>query len=50
MLENASRIDDFDLIEYLSKKIADIWQDGPKLVAQSPKNTIPTTKERVDRV
>ena len=50
MLENAARIDDLDLIEYLSKKIADIWQDGPKLRVQSAKNIIATTKERVDRV
>ena len=50
MLENATRIDDLDLIEYLSKKIANIWQDGPKLRVQSAKNIIATTKERVDRV
>ena len=50
MLENAARIDDSDLIEYLSKKIANIWQDGPKSGGQSTKNIITTTKERVDRV
>ena len=50
MLENAARIDDLDLIEYLSKKIADILQDGPKLGVQSVKNIIATAKERVDRV
>lgn len=50
MLENASRIDDLDLIAYLSQKIAGIWQDGPKFVAPSPKNIMTTTKERVDRV
>jgi len=49
MLEKASRIDDLDLIEYLSKKISDIWRDGPKLAAQSPRSIITTTKERVDR-
>lgn len=48
MLENAARIDDLDLIEYLSKKIADIWQNGPKLGVQSP-DIITTTEERVDR-
>ena len=48
MLENAVRIDDLDLIEYLSKKIADIWQNGPKLGVQSP-DIITTTEERVDR-
>lgn len=42
MLEKASEIDDFDLIEYLSKKIAGIWQDGPKLVSPSSKKTITT--------
>jgi len=49
MLEKASIIDDLDLIEYLSKKISDIWRDGPKLVAQSPRSIITTTQERVDR-
>ena len=48
MLENAARIDDLDLIEYLSKKIADIWQNGPKLGVQYP-DIITTTEERVDR-
>ena len=42
MLEKASMIDDLDLIEYLSKRIADIWREGPKLGTQSPK-TITTT-------
>jgi transcriptional regulator with XRE-family HTH domain len=49
MLEKASRIDDADLIEYLSKRIADIWRKGPKLVAQSPNRIITTTKGRADR-
>ena len=49
MIEKASIIDDLDLIEYLSKKIAEIWRDGPKLVAQSPERIITTTEERVDR-
>ena len=49
MLENAARIDDLDLIEYLSRKIANIWQDGPKAGVQSPKNIISSTKERADR-
>lgn len=49
MLENAAQIEDLDLIRYLSKKIASIWRDGPKSVAQSPENTITASKERVDR-
>ena len=49
MLEKASMIDDLDLIEYLSKKIADIWRDGPKWVTQSPKRIITSTEGRVDR-
>ena len=43
MLEKASVIDDVELIEYLSKKIAGIWQDGPKSAAPSSKKTITTT-------
>ena len=43
MLEKASVIDDFDLIEYLSKKIAGIWLDGPKIESPSSKTTITTT-------
>jgi transcriptional regulator with XRE-family HTH domain len=43
MLEKASLIDDFDLIEYLSKKIAGIWQDGPKSAAPASKKTAKTT-------
>jgi len=43
MLEKASMIDDLDLIEYLSKRIADIWRDGPRLGAQSPKRITTTT-------
>lgn len=42
MLEKASMIDDLDLIEYLSKRIADIWRDGPRLGAQSPKRITTT--------
>ena len=49
MLEKASRIDDLDLIKYLSKRIADIWRDGPKLVSQSPNRIITTTERRADR-
>ncbi|MBW2515178.1 MAG: helix-turn-helix transcriptional regulator [Deltaproteobacteria bacterium] len=37
MLEKAAVIDDYDLIEYLSKKIAGIWQNGPKTDASSSK-------------
>ena len=43
MLEKAAVVDDFDLIEYLSKKIAGIWQDGPKTAAPSSKKTVKTT-------
>jgi hypothetical protein len=43
MLEKAAVIDDFDLIEYLSIKIAGIWQDGPKTAALSSKKTVKTT-------
>ncbi len=42
MIEKASMIDDLDLIEYLSKRIADIWRDGPRLGAQSPKRITTT--------
>jgi transcriptional regulator with XRE-family HTH domain len=42
MLEKASLIDDLDLIEYLSKRIADIWHNGPKLVEQPPKRITTT--------
>jgi len=50
MLENASRIDELDLIEYLSQKIAEIWRDIPKWVAPSPKRIITTTGEKANRV
>jgi len=49
MLEKASIIDDLDLIKYLSKRIADIWRDGPKVVTQSPNKIITTTEGRADR-
>lgn len=49
MLENASRIDDIELITYLSKKIADILQDGPKLRMQSSTRIITTTEEKANR-
>ena len=49
MLENASRIDDSDLIAYLSKKISDIWREGPKLGAQSSARIIATTEETANR-
>ena len=42
MLEKAAVINDFDLIEYLSNKIADIWRDGPSQEIASPKEM--TTK------
>jgi transcriptional regulator with XRE-family HTH domain len=37
MIEKAAVINDFDLIEYLSNKIADIWRDGPSQEIASPK-------------
>ena len=43
MLEKASMIDDLDLIEYLSKRIADIWREGPRSGAQSPKRIATTS-------
>jgi transcriptional regulator with XRE-family HTH domain len=49
MLENAIRIDDSDLIAYLSKKIADIWRDGPRLGAQSSARIITTSEEKANR-
>ena len=49
MLENATRIDDSDLIAYLSKKISDIWRDGPKLGAQSSARIITTSEEKANR-
>jgi transcriptional regulator with XRE-family HTH domain len=49
MLENASRIDDSDLIAYLSKKISDIWRDGPKSERQSLKRIVATTEEKANR-
>ena len=50
MLENASRIDDLELLEYLSKKIADIWQAGPKLDVPLPQKTISTTGKKANHV
>ena len=35
MLENASRLEDLELIGYLSDKIADIWREGPVVSDQS---------------
>ena len=52
MLDKASIIKDLDLIAYLSQKIADIWQNGPKLVEKYPKRINSTTKAgkgRIDR-
>ena len=48
MLEKASMISDSGLIVYLSNKIADIWQNGPRLIMGSPKRNIKTVEERVD--
>ena len=49
MLENASRIDDLDLIAYLSQKIADIWRYGAKSGTQSSTKIIATTEEKANR-
>jgi transcriptional regulator with XRE-family HTH domain len=49
LLDKASKIDDVDLIQYLSKRIADIWRNGPKLVTQSLKRIITTTEGRANR-
>ena len=43
MIEKASMIDDLELIEYLSKKLADILRAGPKLITQSEKRIAKTT-------
>ena len=43
MIEKASMIDDLELIEYLSKKLTDIWRAGPKIDAQSAKRIAETT-------
>ena len=48
MLEKASVIDDLELIEYLSKKVADIWQDGPKPAARSAERIVHKEEGRVD--
>ena len=50
MFENASRIDDFELLEYLSKKIAGIWQDGPILAEQLSSKTTTNSGEKANRV
>jgi transcriptional regulator with XRE-family HTH domain len=49
MLENASRIDDSDLIAYLSKKISDILRSGPKLEAQFSAKINTTSEQKVNR-
>jgi transcriptional regulator with XRE-family HTH domain len=49
MLEKASLINDLELMEYLSKKIGDIWQKGPKLAAQSAKRNTTKLEGRADR-
>lgn len=43
MIEKASMIDDIELIEYLSKKLADIWRTGPKMDAQPAQRITKTT-------
>ena len=49
MLEKAAIINDLDLIDYLSKKIADIWQHGPQGIEPSPKKITSAAKRRIDR-
>jgi len=48
MIEKASMIDDLELIEYLSKKLADILRAGPKLIRQSEKRITKATYERFE--
>jgi len=43
MIDKASMIDDIELLEYLSKKLADIWRAGPKMDAQPAKKIAETT-------
>ena len=43
MLENASRLEDYELIGYLSDKIADIWRKGPEMPEQSRKKLTTST-------
>ena len=42
MLENASKLEDFELIGYLSDKIADIWREGP-IVSEQSRNKLTTS-------
>ena len=49
MLEKAAGVDDFDLIEYLSGRIAGILQKGSAADFSSPKRIIATTEGRFDR-
>jgi transcriptional regulator with XRE-family HTH domain len=49
MLEKASRIDDVELIKYLSEKISEIWRGGPQLAADFPNGMSSNTKGRTDR-
>ena len=49
MLEKASRIDDVELIKYLSEKISEIWRGGPQLAADFSKGMSSNTEGRTDR-
>ena len=49
MIEKAAMIDDSDLIEYLSEKIAAILKEGPATASASSPNKLATTLGRYDR-
>ena len=49
MLEKAARIDDFDLIEYLSERIAGILKEGPAAGSTPSIQKRTTTEGRYDR-
>jgi hypothetical protein len=48
MLEKAAGMDDFDLIEYLSRRIAGILQEGPAADSPFPKRIIASMEGRFD--
>lgn len=48
MLEKASRIDDVELIKYISQKISDAWREGPRFDEKS-KTTRTSMALRKDR-
>ena len=49
MLEKAAIINDLELIDYLSQKIADIWQHGPQGIEKSSKKISSDAKRRIER-